>query len=311
MSEQTLAISARQVVKCFGEVRAVDGIDLDIPVAQIYGFLGPNGSGKSTVIRVLLGLLRSTSGAITVLGHSVPEEAEQVRRQSGYMTQNFSLYRDLSVVENLDFVARVYGLSASDRRARINELVQTYRLEDFRDRRAGQTSGGQRQRLALAAAVLNRPRLLVLDEPTSAVDPQNRRDFWDQLFRLVEAGTTILVSTHYMDEAERCHQIAILKKGRIAALGNPSLMMDALKQQVFAVHSERLSEARRALGDQADVISVSQLGAQLRVLVEAGRPGMGQQLAGVLHQLDSQARIAQADPSLEDVFVDATRDVPA
>ncbi|MBS0590985.1 MAG: ABC transporter ATP-binding protein, partial [Proteobacteria bacterium] len=186
---------ARGLTKKFGQLVAVDHVDLTVARAQVYGFLGPNGSGKSTTIRMLCGLLLPSSGDIDVLGCAIPHDAEALKRRIGYMTQKFSLYDDLTVYENLDFVAAVHEFSRGDARKRIDELLQTYWLIPQRDQLAGTMSGGQKQRLALAAAVLHKPELLLLDEPTSAVDPQSRREFWDSLFALADAGTTILVST--------------------------------------------------------------------------------------------------------------------
>ncbi|HYQ73363.1 MAG TPA: ABC transporter ATP-binding protein, partial [Gammaproteobacteria bacterium] len=200
MSE-TFAIQSRGLTRRFGRLVAVDRIDLAIPRNVIYGFLGPNGSGKSTTIRMLCGLLTPSAGEAEVLGLTVPGEAEALKQKIGYMTQRFSLYGDLSIRENLDFVSRIYCLPRAQRASRISELLETYHLTGRAQQYAGTLSGGEKQRLALAAATLHRPELLFLDEPTSAVDPQTRRDFWETLFALVDAGTTILVSTHYMDEA--------------------------------------------------------------------------------------------------------------
>ncbi|MBW3567770.1 MAG: ABC transporter ATP-binding protein, partial [Proteobacteria bacterium] len=201
---------ARGLTRHFGALVAVDHVDLDIPRAQIYGFLGPNGSGKSTTIRMLCGLLKPTAGEAEVLGFRVPADSEQVRRRIGYMTQKFSLYEDLSARENLEFLADVYTLPKQHAKQRIENALENYFLVEQANQRSGTLSGGQKQRLALAAATLHEPELLILDEPTSAVDPQSRRDFWDKLFELANGGVTILVSTHYMDEAERCHRLAIL-----------------------------------------------------------------------------------------------------
>ena len=198
-----LAIEARGLSKDFGSLRAVNALELEVPRGQIYGFLGPNGSGKSTTIRMLCGLLTPTEGTANVLGTNVPGETRLLKPKIGYMTQKFSLFGDMTVLENLKFIAAIYSWPNDQRRARIDDLLDRYDLREQRDQLAGTMSGGQKQRLALACAVLHRPELLLLDEPTSAVDPQSRRDFWANLFRLAEAGTTILVSTHYMDEAER------------------------------------------------------------------------------------------------------------
>jgi ABC-2 type transport system ATP-binding protein len=195
-----LAIEAHGLTRRFGDHVAVNQIDLAIPRARIYGFLGPNGSGKTTTIRMLCGLLRPSAGEARVLGCQIPRDANALRRKIGYMTQRFSLYDELTVRENLEFMGEVYTLPAARRRQRVDALLTDFHL-DRPDQRAGTMSGGQRQRLALAAALIHEPELLFLDEPTSAVDPQNRRDFWESLFQLVDRGTTILVSTHYMDEA--------------------------------------------------------------------------------------------------------------
>ena len=213
-SDGDAAIRARGLTKRFGDLVAVDHVDLTVPKKQVYGFLGPNGSGKSTTIRMLCGLLTPTAGEIEVLGLRIPEQAEALRLRIGYMTQKFSLFEDLTVRENLEFLAAVQGLDKPLASRRIDELVAQYHFEDRQKQLAGTLSGGQKQRLALAGAVIHEPELLFLDEPTSAVDPESRRDFWEKLFDLADAGTTLLVSTHYMDEAERCHRIAILDSGR-------------------------------------------------------------------------------------------------
>src|SRR3982750_3501071 len=228
------AISARGLTRRFGAKVAVDHIDLDIPAGRIYGFLGPNGSGKSTTLRMLGGLLTPSDGHAEVFGLSVIKDAEAIRRRLGYMPQRFSLWDDLTVEENLQFIGRLYGLGAQ-LKTRIEAQLETYWLKKLRTQRAGSMSGGQRQRLALAAATLHAPELLLLDEPTSAVDPQSRRDFWERLFELAGGGATILVSTHYMDEAERCHGLAILAEGRVVAEGTPRDLMNAVGADVFEI----------------------------------------------------------------------------
>ena len=240
----TPAIEARGLTRRFGTLVAVDHVDLSIPRAGIYGFLGPNGSGKSTTIRMLCGLLEPTSGSVRVLGHEMPREAEQMRAKLGYMTQKFSLWDDLTVRENLQFMAQIHGLRNAARESRIAELATEFELDPLLGQRAGTMSGGQRQRLALAAATLHRPELLLLDEPTSAVDPRSRRDFWESLFVLVGRGTTILVSTHYMDEAERCHRLAILDRGRLVAEGAPKDLMSGIPAIVVEIEAEDVSGAR-------------------------------------------------------------------
>jgi ABC-2 type transport system ATP-binding protein len=300
------AITTRGLTRRFGALLAVDRVDLEIPRATIYGFLGPNGSGKSTTIRMLCGLLTPSAGEATVLGLSMPRDAERLRRKLGYMTQRFALYEDLTVGENLAFLAEIYSLRAPARRARIAELLAEFELGELREQRAGTLSGGQRQRLALAGATLHQPELLVLDEPTSAVDPQSRRDFWETLYRLVARGTTILVSTHFMDEAERCHGLAILDRGRLVASGAPTALMRELEGSVVEVEAPDAHAARAALVALPEVRSVAQLGARLHALVERGAADPAGRLSAVLSQAGLEARVQLARASLEDVFVAAT-----
>ncbi len=301
------AIVTRGLTRRFGDLVAVDHIDLRIPPAKIYGFLGPNGSGKSTTIRMLCGLLIPSEGEAEVLGLRVPGEAEALKRKIGYMTQRFSLYEDLTTWENLQFIAEIYCLPSNRRRSRIEELLHDYRLEELRDRRAGNMSGGQRQRLALAAAILHEPELLFLDEPTSAVDPKSRRDFWESLFELVSRGTTILVSTHYMDEAERCHSLAILDRGVIVADGSPTELEARIDASVVEVEAPDASAARHALEGQPGVFSVTQLGARLRVLLEKERPEPEKQVRAAMQGAGVAGEARLSPPSLEDVFVAATQ----
>lgn len=300
------AISARGLTRRFGKLVAVDHVTLDIPRARIYGFLGPNGSGKSTTIRMLCGLLRPTSGECIVLGHPVPRDAEKLRHKIGYMTQRFSLWEDLTVLENLDFIGRIFGLEKSQRSRRIDDRLREYRLEDRRTQRAGTMSGGQKQRLALAAATLHNPELLLLDEPTSAVDPQSRRDFWESLFELVERGTTILVSTHYMDEAERCHRLAILDGGRLVAEGAPRELMDAIDAVVIEIEAADVRAARHALDGQPFVKSVAQLGNRLHALLARDLPEPENKVRDLLRERQVEASVERVRASLEDVFVAAT-----
>ena len=239
MSDDGPAIRARGLTRRFGTLVAVDHVDLQVPRRMVYGFLGPNGSGKSTTIRMLCGLLTPTAGDIEVLGLRIPEQAEALRARIGYMTQRFSLFEDLTVRENLEFLAAVQGLSRAQTAARVDALLAQYHFEDRTRQLAGTLSGGQRQRLALAGAVIHEPELLFLDEPTSAVDPESRRDFWEKLFDLADAGTTILVSTHYMDEAERCHRLAILDRGVLVADGTPDELTQALAGRTVEVIAQR------------------------------------------------------------------------
>ncbi|MFI5314130.1 MAG: ABC transporter ATP-binding protein [Myxococcota bacterium] len=305
------ALRTRGLTRRFGKLVAVDHVDLEIPRQAIYGFLGPNGSGKSTTIRMLCGLLRPSSGEVTVLGLEIPRDAERLRRKLGYMTQRFSLYEDLSIRENLGFLGEIYSLPARAARARIETLLDEFHLRELAEQRAGTLSGGQRQRLALAGATLHEPELLFLDEPTSAVDPQSRRDFWETLYRLVERGTTILVSTHFMDEAERCHELAILDRGRVVACGAPERLMRDIDAAVIEVESAELRAARAVLERVASVHSVAQLGTRLHALVDRALADPAARLAAALREAQVEARVAPARASLEDVFVAATQRAPA
>jgi ABC-2 type transport system ATP-binding protein len=255
---------------------------------------------------MLCGMLLPSEGHAEVFGLSVVDDAEAIRRRLGYMPQKFSLWEDLTTDENLQFIADLYGLEG-DVAARISQQRQTYDLEQLRKQRAGTMSGGQKQRLALAAATLHSPELLLLDEPTSAVDPQSRRDFWERLFQLAEAGATILVSTHYMDEAERCHGLAILAEGRLVAEGSPRELMNAVDADVFEIEGADGSEAPRLIRELPWVHGVTQLGIRLRVLADRGQGDAGGALRSLLRQHGISAAITPTHANLEDVFVVATR----
>jgi ABC-2 type transport system ATP-binding protein len=300
------AIRARGLTKRFGAVVAVDALDLTVRRGEVYGFLGPNGSGKSTTIRMLCGLLLPSDGDIDVLGLAIPRDAEALKRRIGYMTQKFSLYEDLTVAENLAFLAAVHDVPRAAARARIEALLERYWLADRRDQLAGTLSGGQKQRLALAGTVLHKPDLLFLDEPTSAVDPQSRREFWDSLFELADEGTTLLVSTHYMDEAERCTRLAILDRGRIVADGSPRELLNGLPGRTLLVDCAEPRAAQRALAGLPGVLAAAQIGASLRVLA-ADAPGIETAIAERLESEGIEADVQLALPNLEDVFVAATR----
>ena len=213
------AVHARQLRKTFGALAAVEGLDLSIFRGEVFGLLGPNGSGKTTTIRMLCGLLDPTAGTATVAGIDVVQDPEGVRRRIGYMSQRYGLYDDLTVVENIRFYSTLYGLRGARRTERLNELLDDLTLRARATQLAGQLSGGWKQRLALACATAHRPDVLFLDEPTAGVDPASRRVFWDWIYRLAHEGTTIVVTTHYMDEADRCQRLAFMSRGHLIALG--------------------------------------------------------------------------------------------
>jgi len=289
-----LAIQAHGLCKDFGHVKAVQNLNLEIPRSRIYGFLGPNGSGKTTAIRMLCGLLTPTAGDINVLGYSIPKEAEALRLKVGYMTQKFSLFEDLTVNENLQFMADIYTLGRKLKRERMQM--------------AGTLSGGQKQRLALAAATLHEPELLFLDEPTSAVDPENRRAFWESLFDLVGEGTTILVSTHYMDEAERCHALAILDKGTLVAEGSPAELQQKIDAHIVLVESDQPRQVGKMLEQLPYVHSSAQVGKLLRVMVANDQASPDMAVRDAITQAGLSLKHCHiTQPGLEDVFVAATR----
>lgn len=307
MPNNEVVIHAEGLSKRFGDLLAVDQLNLTVRRAEVFGFLGPNGCGKSTTIRMLCGLLLPSAGRIEVLGRQIPRDAEALKRRIGYMTQRFSLYEDLSISENLEFLATIQGLDRQQARQRIEELLERYWLTDRRKQLAGTLSGGQKQRLALAGAVLHKPDLLLLDEPTSAVDPQSRREFWDSLFELADAGTTLLVSTHYMDEAERCTRLGILDAGRLVADGSPSELMANLPGRPLLVECAQTRLAQKALQDQPGVLALTQVGNALRVLTANGTGEPAAQVEEHLRAAGITARVTPTAANLEDVFVSVTR----
>ncbi|WP_305374559.1 ABC transporter ATP-binding protein [Photobacterium leiognathi] len=299
------AIITKGLTRKFGDFVAVDNLNLTVPRGAIYGFLGPNGCGKSTTLRMLTGLLTPTSGNVNVLGLDIPQQAEELRLRIGYMTQKFSLFSDLTIYENLEFMGQMFGISSKQLKPRINEQLAIYGLDQRAKQRAGSLSGGQKQRLALAAATVHKPDLLLLDEPTSAVDPENRRDFWEQLFDLSDQGTTILVTTHYMDEAERCHGLAIMEAGIVRADGSPLQLMEQMSVNVVEVEAEHLRQLKPRIVQLPEVRSAAQLGIRLRVLVSKTITHPIEWLKAQIPELKTSV-MTITRPSLEDVFVTCT-----
>jgi ABC-2 type transport system ATP-binding protein len=297
-----LAIDVRDLSKSFGSLVAVNHVSMQIEAGHITGFLGPNGSGKTTTLRMLCGLLTPDSGNGEVLGLEFPREAEAIKRQTGYMTQRFSLYEDLTIEENLAFVARVYSL---DRIAeRIDDTLSKLGLTHRRKQLAGQLSGGWKQRLALAAAVMHEPKLLLLDEPTAGVDPQARRDFWDEIHRLADEGITVLVSTHYMDEAERCHEIAYIFNGNLIARGTGDELIAQSGLVTFEAEGPRADRLVHELAGKQGVEMVAPFGAALHV---SGTDRKSLEQAINPFRRDPW-RWTEVAPSLEDVFIHLMRE---
>ncbi|WDI32741.1 ABC transporter ATP-binding protein [Hyphococcus flavus] len=258
-----LAIDVRGLVKRFGDKTAVDGIDIQMPEGEVWGFLGPNGSGKTTTIRMICGLLQPSEGEGRCLGYDIAEDAARIKLATGYMTQKFSFWSDLTIRENLEFVARLYRMR--NKRARVDETLETLGLTKRQHQLAGALSGGWKQRLALAAVTMHQPRLLLLDEPTAGVDPQARRDFWDEIHRLTSDGMTVLVSTHYMDEAERCDRIVYLANGRVIVRGSVARVLEESGLVTFRAEGDGVRQLARALRGRPGVEHVAYFGAALHV----------------------------------------------
>jgi len=292
-----LAIDVRGLTKRFGRKVAVDHVDIQVPQGQVWGFLGPNGSGKTTTIRMLCGLLRPDAGEGTCLGHDIRRETDRIKREVGYMTQRFSYWEDLSIRENLEFVARVYEVP--DPNAKVDETLERLGLVARQHQLAGELSGGWKQRLALAACMLHSPRLLLLDEPTAGVDPQARRDFWEEIHRLSETGLTVLVSTHYMDEAERCDRIVYINLGKIIAQGTVSDVIQQSGLITFVIEGRDVRHLLSRLEGRPGVEHVAFFGAVLHV---SGHDRKA--LEAALKPLRAEGYdIRESAPSLEDVFI--------
>jgi ABC-2 type transport system ATP-binding protein len=297
-------IEVRGLTKSFEGRKVVNDLDLTVNRGQIYGFLGPNGSGKTTTIRMLCGLLTPDDGSGTCLGYDLRTESDQIKRQVGYMTQKFGLYEDLTIRENLAFVGRVYGLDRL--KERVEQALERLGLAERASQLAGKLSGGWKQRLALAACILHEPKLLLLDEPTAGVDPKARRDFWDQIHGLAHEGLTVLVSTHYMDEAERCHEILYIAYGKLLARGTvPAVIADA-HLSAWSVEPVKGDGAAIAalsskLQKRDGVDMVAPFGSVLHV---CGRDSTALDAATMAERDDPQFRWHRVEPSLEDVFID-------
>ncbi|POR53975.1 ABC-2 type transport system ATP-binding protein [Bosea psychrotolerans] len=294
----TLAIDVRGMTKRFGRRTVVDNVDLAVATGEIVGFLGPNGSGKTTTIRMICGLLRPDAGQGTVLGLDVRTQSAAIKRQVGYMTQRFSFYEDLTIAENLTFVARLYELKPVEEA--VAKTLEGLGLSSRKDQLAGTLSGGWKQRLALAACIMHQPRLLLLDEPTAGVDPKARREFWDEIHRLAADGLTVLVSTHYMDEAERCHRIGYIAYGRMLATGTVEEVVRGSGLVTYIVHGALRPEQMRALSMADGVEQIAPFGASLHV-VGTDRS----KLEAALAPLKGEAGIGvePGETSLEDVFI--------
>jgi ABC-2 type transport system ATP-binding protein len=300
-------IVADQLTRRFGDFVAVDRLSFAVDVGEIFGFLGPNGAGKTTAIRMLIGLLEPSSGSARVAGHDVAREPDAVKRSIGYMSQLFSLYSDLTVRENLELFAGLYDLPPGRRDDRIRWALKTAGLEDREDQLTATLPLGLKQRLALGSAVLHEPPVLFLDEPTSGVDPVARRAFWELISDLAESGTTVLVTTHYMEEAEHCHRLALMNRGRIVALDAPAALKASLESPILEIRSDDPTRAAAILADlegiedatmvgrAVHVVAADEAAARTRIADELAREGIG--IRGV----------ERVRPTLEDVFISLVR----
>jgi ABC-2 type transport system ATP-binding protein len=298
-----LAIDVRGLNKSFGDKHVVRDLSLQVAYGEILGFLGPNGSGKTTSIRMLCGLLRPDSGSGTCLGYDVIRETAAIKREVGYMTQGFSLWGDLTIRENLDFVARMYGMK--DRKQAVEQAIDSLGLGTRRDQLAGTLSGGWKQRLALAACMLHDPKLLLLDEPTAGVDPKARREFWEEIHALAARGISVLVSTHYMDEAERCHRLVYIAYGRLLATGTPDQILHQRPLAAWTVSGPDLAALSSQLRGLAGVAQVTAFGNTLHVTGDDAAA-----LEAALAPLRDQPGLTwrRTEAGLEDVFIDLMRD---
>jgi len=293
--------------RSFGALVAVHDVSLSVSPGEIFGVLGPNGAGKSTTIRMLCGILDPSSGGGTVVGFDIATQAERIKERIGYMTQRFSLYEDLTVEENLRFYAGIYGVPRARRHARIAEVLASTGLGQRRGQIAGTLSGGWKQRVALASATIHQPPLLFLDEPTAGVDPVSRREFWDQIYRLSAGGTTVLLTTHYMDEAERCHRLAFIFSGELLDTGTPEQIVERRGLRVVELEAERATEAADALRARPEVDEVSHYGPLLRVATR-GIADPEALIAEVLAAHDIAARrLRSSRVTVEDAFVSMVR----
>jgi ABC-2 type transport system ATP-binding protein len=313
MSVNETAIQARSLEKRFGNFTAVDGIDFEVQKGKIFGFLGPNGSGKTTTIRMLLGLLQPTNGDVEVLGIPVKDHPERIRPHIGYMSQRFSLYNDLTVMQNLQFYGKAYGLRNVVLKERIQLAINMAGLEGHEKTKTRDLAGGWRQRLALGAAILHRPKIIFLDEPTAGVDPVSRRAFWDLLYNLVTEGVTVFVTTHYMDEAEHCHHLAFIQRGRLIAYGTPEqIKADMMRGQVLEIEAGDSIMTLKVLRETQErgelpLEEVALYGSLVHVVspdMEALIGPISDILVGAGIQIGNLAII---EPSLEDVFISSMR----
>jgi ABC-2 type transport system ATP-binding protein len=302
------AIAARRLCKTFGSLKAVDQLDLEVAAGEIFGLVGPDGAGKTTIMRLLTAIMDPDGGEARILGRHSVQEAEAIKEDIGYMSQRFGLYPDLTVLENIHFYADIYGIPQRGRTQKIVELLAFSNLTPFKKRQAGKLSGGMKQKLGLACALIHTPKVLFLDEPTNGVDPVSRRDFWRILYQLVREGLTIFVSTAYLDEAERCNRVGLIHHGRLLAADTPDEVKKLMRGTILEVISTRARQALPLLRDQIAADSVSLFGDRLHVATRSPQQAQ-QQIESICRQEGIPVETIRAtSPSLEDVFVSVLTD---
>ncbi len=302
MNDFTNAVEIHNLTKCFGKFTAVNSINFNIPRGEIFGLLGPNGAGKTTTIRMLCGLMLPDAGSATVLGYDVTRQPEEIKKRIGYMSQKFSLYNDLTALENINFYAAIYSVPDKERTARVSQLIEMSGLKGFERELTHNLSGAWRQRLALACAIVHNPPMLFLDEATAGVDPVSRREFWDLIYSLAGEGVSVLATTHYMDEAEYCNMIGMMYQGELVALASPDTIKDELPGVLVQLDCDRPGEAAEMLQGLPGVRNVSVHGAQVHVTVTAARET--KQVEKALGNAGFNLRSVEIiQPSLEDAFI--------
>jgi ABC-2 type transport system ATP-binding protein len=296
-------IKTTDLTRSFGALTAVDRLNIEVSPGEIFGLVGPDGAGKTTTLRMLCALMDATSGAASVAGHDVAHEPQAVKDRIGYMAQRFGLYADLSVDENMNFYADLFGVTPAERDKLLPDLLRMTRMEPFRARRAGQLSGGMKQKLALMCTLLHRPEILLLDEPTNGVDPVSRRDFWDILYKLAKDGITVFVTTAYLDEAERCNRLGLMDHGRLIRCDTPAALKSQMEEACYEVQSPQQRSAKQALQSAEGVVSVEPSGASLHLFLTPAKTNVETLQSTLDKQNLGPAVFRPIIPSLEDVFI--------
>jgi ABC-2 type transport system ATP-binding protein len=301
------AIVAEELTKSFADVRAVDHLSFEVRAGEIFGLVGPDGAGKTTTLRMLAGIMPPDEGTARVAGFDVVHDAEKVKRHLSYMPQRFGLYEDLTVDENIRFYADLFGVNGTEREERSTSLLQAAGMREFRRRLAGKLSGGMKQKLGLVCALIHRPKIMLLDEPTTGVDPVSRRDFWRILYELVSEGVAILISTAYLDEAERCHRVALLHQGKLLFCDTPNNLRAKLGKSVLSITSSEPRRLRAGLESAAGISSLVLTGDGLHVVVDDGARRIPEFEVRLKNASVPFGTIRQVTPTIEDLFVDAVR----